>query len=191
MWSGQSHQTCTCHVYPDQTFTNKLLGLRPDAEKHTFTNKVSQICEARVGDAKQTSSLASISHSETQPALEKLISPSLTRRAEHTNQLWVKGSADLQPPTAARTKQRQQVSSSNWRDFLPTLSSDQRKTLITICYYRSQLQLHHIRILPFPERLLYPVLEINHGPVITVENARMIKSSKMSVLCIAGAEDGY
>lgn len=75
--------------------------------------------------------------------------------------------------TAAQTKQQQQESSSNWRDFLLllTLSSDQRKVLITICYYRSQ------------QLQLIPSISVqkkgkNKKLVVTVEKHRWLNPPK-------------
>lgn len=42
-----------------------------------------------------------------------------------------------------------------------------------------------------PKCLLYPLLETKHGLMVTVEKEQMIKSSKMSPLCIRAAEGGY
>lgn len=92
---------------------------------------------------------------------------------------------DLQPRVEqrrqrrARTKQQQQqVSASNWRDFSSYTELRSEEILITICHYRSQLQLRLIWMTSFQKTPLVPLLETKHGLVVKVEKAQMIKSFK-------------
>lgn len=94
--------------------------------------------------------------------------------------------------TAAQAKQWQHESTSNWRDLCHRSALRSEETLITICYYRSQLQLPPPDMKDLiPKTPSAPLSETKRGLVVTVERGQMIKSSRMSPLCICGGSSTF